>query len=51
MNGILPKVVEITIYYKLKFRNSALFMFRNAQQCDAPLYGAGVAGVAGSTVM
>jgi hypothetical protein len=51
MDGILPKVVEITIYYKQQLRNNTIMshaLFRNAQQCDALLYGAGVAE---STVM
>jgi hypothetical protein len=52
MHGILPKVVEITIYYKQQLRNNNTIMshalFRNAQQCDVLLYGAGVAE---STVM
>ncbi len=51
MHGILPEVVEITILYKQQLRNNAIpsrDLFRNAQKCNAPLYGAGVSG---STVM
>ncbi len=51
MHGILPKVVEIAIWYKQQLRNNTILsrdLFRNSQKCDAPLYGAGVAG---STVM
>jgi hypothetical protein len=49
MNGILPKVIEITIQYKHQLGNNIILsraLFRNAQYCDAPLYGAGVAGAA-----
>ncbi len=42
MHGILPKVNEITIYYKQQLRSSNILsrdLFMNA-----PLYGAGVPG-------
>jgi hypothetical protein len=51
MHGILPKVIEINILYKQQLKNTAILwraLFRKAQLCDAPLYGAGVPG---STVM
>ncbi len=51
MHGILPKEVEITVKYKQQLRNNTILshaLFMNAQKCDAPIYGAGVAG---STVM
>jgi hypothetical protein len=51
LHCILPKVVEITIWYKQQLRNNAILshdLFRNAQQCDAPFHGAGVSG---STIM
>jgi hypothetical protein len=51
MHGKFPKVVEITIQYMQKLRNNTILshaLFRNAQECDALFYGAGVAG---STVM
>jgi hypothetical protein len=51
MHGILPKGIELTIYYKHQLRTNIFLsraLFRNEQLCDAPLYGAGIAG---STVM
>ncbi len=51
MHGLLPKVFEWTIQYKQQLRNNTILsraLFRNAQQFDAMLYGAGVAG---STIM
>ncbi len=51
MHGILPKVVEIAIYYKQQLRNNTSLshdLFRNAQLYVASLYDASVAG---STVM
>jgi hypothetical protein len=51
MHGILPKVVKLTILYKQQLRYNTILsraLFRNAQQCNALLYGAGVAE---STVM
>jgi hypothetical protein len=51
MHGILPEVVEITISYNQQLGNNTIpsrDLFRNAQKCDAPLYGAGVSE---STVM
>jgi hypothetical protein len=47
MHGMLPKVVELTIWYKQQLKNNTILsdgLFRNAQSFDDPLYGAGVPG-------
>jgi hypothetical protein len=47
MHGIVLKVIELTILYQQQLRNNTILpraLFRNAQLCDAPLYGAGIAG-------
>ncbi len=49
MHGIIPRGVELTIWYKQQLRNNTILshaLVRNAQLCDAPFYGAGVAGSA-----